>query len=377
MPSLYIPGGMERVLTVKANYFADILGYEVYIILTDGKNKTPYYLLSSNVQIINLGIDFDELWNKPFLEKIFIYLKKQVIYKRKLRECLFSIKPDITVSMLRREINFINSIHDGSRKIGEIHINKDNFRDFKQEKSNSIKRIFSKWWMHQLIGNLRKLDKFIVLTHTDQEKWTELQNTVIIGNPLSFYPQKVSNQSSKRVIAVGRLVHEKGYDRLIEVWKKVAGKHPDWSLHIYGDGDKEYYQKLIDQLNIQDKCILEPATTHIEEKYIESSISVLSSRFEGFGMVIGEAMACGLPVIAFDCPWGPREIIQNNEDGYLIPDGDIEMFANKICYLIENEGIRKEMGRKARTNIQRFKIEEIARQWDELFNFLLTKQQKS
>lgn len=373
MPSLYIPGGMERVLTVKANYFADVMGYEIYIILTDGADKSPYYPLSPNIHVINLGIDFDELWHKSFLQKIFIYLKKQTKYRKKLKECLHRIKPDITVSMLRREINFINSIHDGSKKIGEIHINKDNFRDFKQEKSNFIKEIFTKWWMHQLIGKLKKLDKFIVLTHTDKEKWTELNNTVVIGNPLPFYPQKLSKLTSKRIIAVGRLTHEKGYDRLIKAWKKVTNKHPDWNLHIYGGGNQTEYQKLIDQLNIQDNCRLESATAHIEEKYIESSISVLSSRFEGFGMVICEAMACGLPVVAFDCPWGPREIIKNNEDGFLIPDDDINMFADKICYLIENENIRKEMGEKARNNIQRFKIEEIAKQWDELFNSLLIK----
>lgn len=372
-PSLYIPGGMERVLSLKANFFADIAGYEVYIILTDGAHKLPYYPLSKNIHIVNLDINFDELWNKSFIHKAVLYLKKQVIYKRKLKDCLFTIKPDITISMLRREINFINSIHDGSKKIGEIHINKDNFRNFKQENSNFIKKIFAKWWMNQLIGKLRLLDKFIVLTHTDKEKWTELSNTVIIGNPLPFYPDVTSNQTSKKAIAVGRFVHEKGYDRLINAWEKVTRKHPDWSLHIYGDGDKSDYQTLINQLNITNNCILESATNNIEKKYIESSISVLSSRFEGFGMVISEAMACGLPVVAFDCPWGPREIIQNNQDGFLIPNGDINKFADKICYLIENEDIRKDMGQKARVNIQRFKIDKIARQWDELFHSLLTK----
>lgn len=370
-PSLYIPGGIERVLTLKVNYFADVLGYEIYIILTDGKNNAPYFPLSPKIQIIHLNINFEELWNKPFIRKILLYLKKQRLYRKELTRCLFQIKPDITISTLRREINFINSINDGSKKIGEIHINKDNFRDFKQEKPNFIKGIFAKWWMHQLISKLKKLDKFIVLTHTDKEKWTELNNTVVIGNPLPFYPQETSKLTSKKVIAVGRLVHEKGYDRLIKAWKAVANKHPDWNLHIYGGGDQTEYQKLINQLNIQNNCILESATAHIEEKYIESSISVLSSRFEGFGMVICEAMACGLPVVAFDCPWGPREIIKNNEDGFLIPDEDINMFADKICYLIENEEIRKEMGKKARNNIQRFKIEEVAKKWDELFNSLL------
>jgi hypothetical protein len=138
LPSLYISGGMERVLSIKANYFADILGYEIYIILTDSKDKQPYYPLSSKIHVINLNINFNELWNKPFLQKVLLYFSKQRIYKKELKKCLFEIKPDITISMLLREINFINSIQDGSIKIGEIHVNRSNFRDFKEEKKTKI-----------------------------------------------------------------------------------------------------------------------------------------------------------------------------------------------------------------------------------------------
>ena len=133
-PSLYIAGGVERVLTTKANYFADVLGYEIYIILTDGKGKALYYPLSPKVKVINLDINFEELWHLSFLKKIPVYLKKQRVFKKKLTETLKKIKPDITVSLLRREINFITSIKDGSKKIGEIHINKEHYRNF--EKGN-------------------------------------------------------------------------------------------------------------------------------------------------------------------------------------------------------------------------------------------------
>ena len=129
--SLYIPGGIERVLTTKANYLADVAGYTVYIILTDGQDKSPYYPLSSQIRLIQLGIEFEELWDLPLYKKIIVYLQKQRIYKCKLRNVLFSIKPDITVSLMRREINFITSIKDGSKKVGELHINKKNYRNFK------------------------------------------------------------------------------------------------------------------------------------------------------------------------------------------------------------------------------------------------------
>lgn len=372
-PSLYIAGGIERVLTLKVNYFADVLGYDIYIILTDGKNKAPYFPLSSKIHIINLNINFEELWNKPFIIKIFLYLKKQWIYQKELTKCLFQIKPDITISTLRREINFITSIKDGSKKIGEIHMSRENYRNFKQEESNFIKKIFAAWWMKQLIGKLKRLNKFIVLTYEDKAKWNELQNSCVIHNPTTFYPEKTSDCSSEKAIAVGRYEPQKGFDRLIEAWHIVHQQYPKWKLYIYGGGNYDEIQMQANNKGLEKNLICKPATNNIISNYTESSIFVLSSRAEGMPMALIEAMACGVPAVSFTCPCGPRDIIKDGEDGLLVENGNIEELANKICYLIENENIRKEMGQKARTNIQRFKIEEIAKQWDELFNSLLIK----
>lgn len=372
LPSLYISGGMERVLSIKANYFADILGYEIYIILTDGKDKQPYYPLSSKIHVINLNINFNELWNKPFLQKILLYFSKQRIYKKKLKKYLFEIKPDITVSMLRREINFINFIQDGSIKIGEIHVNRSNFRDFKEEKKlKSIKNIVSKFWMQQLLRELHKLNKFITLSYEDKEKWIELGNVEVINNPLPFFPDKISNCSNKQVLAVGRYAYQKGFDLLIEAWGIISKKHPEWMLKIYGDGDRIEYIDQIKKLKIESSCFLEDAVPDIIDKYTESSIFVLSSRYEGFGMVITEAMSCGVPAVSFACPCGPKDIIKDGIDGLLVENGNIQELADKICYLIEHEDIRKEMGKQARINVERFKIENIAMQWKELFESLL------
>lgn len=372
LPSLYISGGMERVLTIKANYFADILGYEIYIILTDGKDKQLYYPLSPKIHVINLNLNFDELWNKPLLQKALIYFSKQRLYKKKLTKCLFQIKPDITVSMLRREINFINSIQDGSIKIGEIHVNRNNYRDLAEESGAIfIKKFISKLWIKQLVNELKKLSVFVSLTNEDKAKWIELNNIKEINNPLSFFPDKVSSCSNKEVIAVGRYVYQKGFDLLIDTWGIVSKKHPDWILKIYGEGDRKKYLDRTKELNIQQSCILEPAITDIVNKYIDSSIFVLSSRYEGLPMVLGEVMSCGVPPVAFTCPCGPKDMIKDGIDGLLVENGNIQELADKICYLIEHEDIRKEMGKQARINSERFKIENIALQWKELFESLL------
>lgn len=372
IPALYYPSGMERVLTLKANYFAEVYSYEIHIILTDGKGRQPYYELHPSIIVHQLDIDYEELNGMPLYKKLPKYMAKQRLFKRKLKECLNEIRPDITISLLRRDINFINSVNDGSVKLGEIHFNKSNYRDFSNSRlPEFIRSIVRKYWRAQLYRQLRQLKRFIVLSHEDAREWTELNNVQVIHNPLPFFPEQVSDGSRKQVIAVGRYVPQKGFDRLIPAWKLVAQRHPDWVLRIYGDGMREQLQQQIDELGISSSCILEPTVQNIVEKYCESSVFALSSRFEGFGMVIIEAMACGVPPVSFTCPCGPRDIIDDGKDGLLVEDGNIEQMAEKISYLIEHEDIRKEMGRKAREDVQRFRIENIAGQWKQLFEELV------
>ena len=159
-PALYMAGGVERVLTLKANYFAEHFGYDITIILTEGKGKPLFYPLSEKIKVVNLDIGFEELWTCSFLKKIFVYLRKQCRYKKLLTAELMRLRPDITVSMLRREINFINDIPDGSKKIGELHINRANYRNFNTENAGLMKRLFAKAWSGGLVNHLKKIGLF-------------------------------------------------------------------------------------------------------------------------------------------------------------------------------------------------------------------------
>jgi glycosyltransferase involved in cell wall biosynthesis len=171
----------------------------------------------------------------------------------------------------------------------------------------------------------------------------------------------------KRVIAVGRYSFEKGIDLLIKAWKIVEDLIPDWRLDIFGDGDQSVYKELTEQLNIEHKrCVLHGRTTNVQKEYVNSSIFVCSSRFEGFGLAIVEAMACGLPVVSFDCPWGPRSIIKDNEDGLLVEDGNPQQLALALKSLMDDGTIRKRMASAALVNVRRFQLQEIAEKWKTL-----------
>lgn len=367
-PALYMAGGVERVLTLKANYFAEHFDYDITIILTEGKDKPLFYPLSEKVKVINLNIGFEELWTCSFIKKIIVYLKKQRRYKELLTAELMRIHPDITISLLRREINFISGIKDGSKKVGELHINRANYRNFDKSQSNFIKELFSKCWMHNLVSKLKRLDRLVVLTEKDREAWVELDNVQVIPNPLSFKPVATSTQVKKRVIAVGRYCHEKGYDYLLMAWAKVQHICPDWQLAIFGEGERSAYEQMIVDLKIDtDRCTLNGRTNNIQSEYINSSLAVCSSRFEGFGLSIVEAMACGLPVVSFDCPWGPRSIISDGDDGILVEKDNVVELAETMISLISNDKERKRLSKKAVDNVKRFDISQIVQRWKDLF----------
>lgn len=370
-PALYMAGGVERVLTLKANYFTEHFGYDITIILTEGKDKPLFYPLSKKIKVINLGIGFEELWTCNFLKKIFVYLKKQRRYKKALTAELMRIHPDITISLLRREINFLNDIKDGSRKIGEMHINRANYRNFNTEHAGIVKKMFAKVWSGSLLGHLGKLDRLVVLTEKDREAWTELNNVEVIPDPLSIRPSSISSQTSKRVVAIARYSHEKGIDLLLQAWAKTEKTVSDWRLDVFGDGDRSAYERLIDELKIdRSRCQLHGRTNDVERECVKSSLFVLSSRFEGFGMVITEAMACGLPVVAFDCPWGPRAIIAGGEDGLLVENGNVNALADALVRLMDDEHFRRSMAEAGVRNVQRFGLDSIAGRWKSLFESL-------
>ena len=221
-------------------------------------------------------------------------------------------------------------------------------------------------WMDERL--VRKFDRFVVLTQEDMQMWGEMPGIRVIPNAANFIADNYSDCSAKRVIAVGRLDYQKSFDRLIMVWEKVRKQMPDWRLDIFGQGEwQDMLQSMIDERGLQDCVKLNGPTKNIGKEYSESSMIVMSSHYEGFPMVMIEAMACGLPAVCFDFKCGPRDIIDEGENGLIVKDGDIEVLAEAIVKLMKDEELRKRMGESAKRVVETYSEDRVMGLWVNLF----------
>jgi glycosyltransferase involved in cell wall biosynthesis len=372
---LFNSGGMERVVSIKANYLVDQLGYDVSIVTTEQMGRPVFYPLSDKVHLHHLDIGIHENFGKEsYLEKVISRFRKTQEYKHALEKLLINIRPDITISTLGGlDIGFINKLKDGSVKIGELHF-PGNYRQLMARKLSGafIPNFVAKIRTRQFKHECEKLSRLIVLTEEEKSSWKNQQNIVVIPNPLPFYSEEESALTAPRAIAVGRLAYEKGFDMLIEAWKAVAQKHPDWTLDIFGNGvEKENLQQQIIKNNLEEQLKIHKPESNILAQYLQHSIMLFSSRYlDALPMVLIEAQSVGLPIVSFDSPCGPKDIITNGSDGFLIKTGDVQMMTDKICQLIENPELRLSMGKTAKISSQKYREERIMNRWMDLFKAL-------
>ena len=224
--------------------------------------------------------------------------------------------------------------------------------------------VYKKW--------LIQVSAIVALTDRDALEWKKINPHVcVIPDMVSLNPTPTySFCEAKSIIFVGRFSTQKGIPSLLKIWELVNQRHPDWQLNMYaGYGDEDENLKS----HIEEKCkgiVMHEPTSDIFNKYKENSMLLLTSKFEPFGLVMPEAMSCGLPVVAYDCPYGPSEIITDGKDGFLVSCYDIEAFAEKLCLLIENKSLRIKMGNNAIQSSQRFTKDKIIPQWICLFESL-------
>lgn len=367
------PGGMERVLLNKVTYLSQLPGWEVSVVTTDQNQRPPFYPFPEKVRMTDLGINYSEDNEKGAWKKITGYLRKRKEHKRKLTALLLKEKPDIVVSLYPSESSFIPDIKDGSKKVLELHYCKF-FR--LQYGRRGLLGWIDKLRTRQDEQIVRRFDKFVVLTNEDRGYWGNLPNIEVIPNAAMHVSDAYSDVMNKRVIAVGRLDYQKGFDRLIQAWELVqyTGKFTDWKLDIFGQGEwREMLQQMIDKAELQNTVCLNRPTKQIGEEYVKSDMLVMSSNYEGFPMVMIEAMACGLPVVSFDYKCGPKDIIQTGINGLLVPNGDIQALADAMMKVMEDEAYRKMLSLNARKVVDTYSEQAVMSQWIRLFTSITAK----
>lgn len=351
-------GGLERVLSIKASYLAEHYGYEVTILSLNNNHLNPFYAFSGKIKMLSIPVKGNPV---HYVTSYIKGIKKTVaaVQPDVISVCDDGLKGFFLPALSGKPCPMIYERHASVN----LNFNKENTTAI-----SKLKNIF----LHQLMRRqATNFDAFVVLTKGNLKEWRS-DNVKVIPNPISFYPGQSAMLTVKKIIAVGSHSYNKGYDLLLQTWKKVMDIHPEWQLEIYGKMDvQRTFVRLVEQLQLSDSVTFFEPVQNIQGKYLNAAIMVLPSRSEGFGMVLIEAMACGVPCVSFDCPHGPSDIIADEVDGLLVKNGDTEALAMALITLIENEKLRKTMGAKAKENVKRYLPEIIIKQWDDLFKSLV------
>lgn len=343
--TIYRSGGMERVLTEKANYLADKCGYEVYVVTCHQKGRPAFFALSPKVHHVDLKVNI----RIPFLG---------ILYKRRLRALIEKVKADVCISLGGVEMPLVACMDAPCPKISEFHFSYDSYAI--RGKSSCLPRY---------IKYASMMDRFVVLTKEDEAKWKRhLNNVVQIYNPSTFPVGGGIALENKRCISGGRLSSQKNYMEMLQIWADVVREFPDWKLDIYGTGPEQgAIMDRIAVLGIAESVAVHPPIPDIRKEMEQSSIYLMTSLYEGFPMALTEAASIGLPAIAYACPTGPSEAISNGRTGMVVSPGDRAAMISVLKTLMADANLRAEMGRNALSWSGRFTKETIMSQWTALF----------
>jgi GalNAc-alpha-(1->4)-GalNAc-alpha-(1->3)-diNAcBac-PP-undecaprenol alpha-1,4-N-acetyl-D-galactosaminyltransferase len=353
-------GGAERVLVNMANYWSK-RGFSVEVLTLWPKGSTPFYRLDDAVVHSPLSLAGD---SKTFTQFVANNLRRM----RALRHAIIKSRPNVVVSLIDRT-NILVSL--ASLGLG-IPLVLCEHTDPAQIK------IGGNFW--ELLRNVTysRADAVVVLSNTALSYFRAdiRRRACVIPNGVDLPAAGIAPSSDRKcnhkIVCLGRLANEKGFDMLLEAFSRIHNQFSEWSLTIWGEGpERATLEKLSGSLGLGGRVHFPGRTQTPFKEMAESDLFVMSSRFEGFPNALLEAMACGLPAISFDCPSGPREIIRHDVDGVLVPPKNVNALADAMSRLLTNSALRNQLATNAREVVQRFGMEKVMGQWEALFETLL------
>lgn len=359
--ALAIYGGLERVLIDKANWLVEHEGYEVCLLTVNQGHHPICFPLNPNVLHDDLDIRFYQQYQYPFWQRFSMSRQLHYQFRERLTGKIHAYIPDIIVCMRLDYIRDIVRVKGAIPLIFESH---SSCLASRFEGDGMLRRLHVRYL--QLV--VRKAQMVVALTNGDADEWRKMTPHVCVIPNAVRLNESVSycDCTAKSTIFVGRFSKQKDVGSLLCIWNLVHQRHPDWCLHIFSGCNEE--DNLFTEIKQMDANIqIHEPTLNIIEKYKESSILLLTSQFEPFGLVLPEAMSCGVPVVAFNCPYGPADIISDGIDGFLIQQRNCEDFANKICLLIDNIDLRVKMGKAGIDSSKRYDAHRIMPLWKKLF----------
>jgi len=364
--SLAYWGGIERILVDKMNYLVTMYGYEVYMLTTDQGNHPVPYQLEPEVHLEDLDIRFHQQYRYRIFKRIMVAKRLERLFKKRLSVRLHEIQPDVIVCTTANyvDLNILVKLRGNIPLVVESH--SICRRTLGQ---NGLRNRYADYMYRKALS---KAQAIVALTEGDAVEWRkELQIVCVIPNMVHLNEGAVSSLDNKRVIWVGRFDYQKRPMEIIKIWQKVYPMFPDWYLDIYGEGELQHeLEEGTKSLNMN--ILIHKPTDTIFDCYRKSSILVSTSLFEPFGLVIPEAMSCGLPVVAYNSPFGPASILSDGQDGFFVEKDDQEMMAEKMCLLMGDATLRIKMGGAALKSSFRYSAEIIMPLWKNLFISVLS-----
>ncbi|MBJ2183933.1 MAG: glycosyltransferase family 4 protein [Muribaculaceae bacterium] len=372
---LHIPGGLERIVCDKANAICNIPGYEVHIVVKNTRTKaSAAFPIDPKIHIGQAGLPFDPGPGRSPLHPAATFVK-WLKWRKKFRQSVAAYLTEHKIDIA------IAATHDAALPyftnvcpiIYESHIHREYTAI--DAPVASLRKYLTK-------RNVRRAAAIVSLTDTDARLWPEAQRMEVIPNFTNIRPAAPYNPDATRVMGAGRFHPQKGFDILVKAWQIVARRFPEWTLDIYGDySDTDpVYADILSQINeagLSHRIELKGAEADMATAYADHSVFVLSSRYEGFGLVLLEAMTCGVPCVSFDCPSGPADIIADGVDGLLVPFNGlpdkqrVELLADALCRMIADRDMRVRLSAHAKEKAGTFVRDEIIARWTALFEDII------